>query len=85
MAIDHVLVPTQEIISSEEAKALLEALKVKPDQLPKIFMTDPAIMYLSPKIGDIIKITRNSVTAGIAIYYRIVVENEDYTAESEEQ
>ena len=83
-AIDHFLVPVQEIISSEEAKVLFDKLKVKAEQLPKIFTTDPAVHYLNPKIGDIIKVTRNSVTAGTAIYYRIAVENEDYTIESEE-
>ena len=84
MAIDHILVPVQEIISSDEAKALLEKLNVKPDQLPKIFMTDPAIQHLNQKLGEIIKITRNSITAGTATYYRLVIENEDYTAEVEE-
>jgi DNA-directed RNA polymerase subunit H len=42
-------------------------------KLPKIKKTDPA----SPegaKVGDVIKITRNSATAGTALYYRVVVE-----------
>ena len=37
-----------------------------------IFPEDPAIVDLKPKAGDVIKITRESQTAGVAVYYRVV-------------
>ena len=42
-------------------------------QLPKILLTDPALENQDAKIGDVIKITRKSQTAGYSTYYRIVV------------
>ncbi len=82
-AIGHVLVPRHEILSESGAKELIEGLKLKPEQLPKISVSDPAIQHLSPKIGDIIRISRNSATAGTATYFRLVIESEE-TASSEE-
>lgn len=81
--IEHVLVPRHEVISDSEAKELLERLGIKIEQLPKIFVSDPAIRHLNPKIGNIIKISRNSATAGTTTYYRIVIESENI-AEGEE-
>ncbi|HIO32036.1 MAG TPA: DNA-directed RNA polymerase subunit H, partial [Candidatus Nitrosopelagicus sp.] len=43
-------------------------------ELPLIFVTDPAIVGLGVKPGDMIKITRKSATAGESLYYRYVVE-----------
>lgn len=42
-------------------------------KLPKIKKTDPALPE-GADIGNIIKITRNSSTAGTSLYYRVVVE-----------
>jgi len=42
-------------------------------KLPKIMKHDPGLPD-GAKIGDIIKITRKSKTAGSAPYYRVVVE-----------
>ncbi len=70
----HVLVPKHEILSEEERKALLEKYGIRPDQLPYILASDPAAKEIGAKPGDIIKITRKSPTAGVAIYYRYVVE-----------
>jgi DNA-directed RNA polymerase subunit H (RpoH/RPB5) len=36
-------------------------------------MNDPAIKHLNPKIGDVVRIRRKSVTAGETEYYRVVV------------
>lgn len=73
--INHVLVPKHEILSEEDVSALLENMKIKVENLPKISINDPAIQYLAPKLGDIIKITRKSATAGISNYYRLVIES----------
>jgi DNA-directed RNA polymerase subunit H (RpoH/RPB5) len=42
-------------------------------ELPKIFITDPAIGHLDAKEGDVIKIKRPSRTAGEALFFRGVI------------
>ena len=59
-------------MKEENVPALLEKLNASKDKLPAILKSDPAIKKLKPKKGDIIKIERNSETAGKAIYYRVV-------------
>ena len=71
---DHVYVPKHEIMTKKEAQKVLDEFNCKPTELPLIFVNDPAIMGLGVKPGDMIKITRNSPTAGESLYYRYVVE-----------
>jgi DNA-directed RNA polymerase subunit H len=71
---EHVYVPKHEIINKKEAEDVLKQFNCKPTELPLIFVTDPAIMGLGVKPGDMIKITRKSATAGKSNYYRYVVE-----------
>ncbi len=71
--VEHVLVPKHEKISEKEKKELFEFHQIEMKDLPKILITDPGIKHLSPKENDVIKITRNSSTAGKAIFYRGVV------------
>jgi len=69
---DHALVPKHELCSDEEKKSVLTRFKVQPNQLPRITAQDPAVRHLGCKVGDLIKITRQSETAGEAIFYRII-------------
>ena len=69
----HYLVPPHEILDDKAATAVLMEYTVDRSKLPKIMKTDPALPE-GAKIGDIIKITRNSKTAGVIPYYRVVVE-----------
>lgn len=69
---NHYLVPKHEICDEQEIESLYERYELQPTSLPTILITDPAIRHLEPKIGDIIKITRHSPTAGVAYYYRRV-------------
>ena len=71
---DHVFKPKHEIITKKEAEEVLKKFNCQPTQLPLIFLTDPAIVNLGVKPGDMIKITRKSATAGESFYYRYVVE-----------
>ncbi len=67
------LVPKHEILNEDEKLLLLNKLNAKESQLPKIKQSDPAVTALGAKKGDVLKIIRNSETAGEYIYYRIVV------------
>ena len=71
---DHVYVPKHEIMTKKEAQKVLEKFNCQPTELPLIFVTDPAIIGLGVKPGDMIKISRKSGTAGESTYYRYVVE-----------
>ncbi|MDI6855940.1 MAG: DNA-directed RNA polymerase subunit H [Candidatus Thermoplasmatota archaeon] len=70
---DHVLVPAHILLSKEEAKKILKEYNAEFQQLPKILVTDPCAKILGAEPGDIIKVIRNSPTAGKAIAYRGVV------------
>ena len=70
---DHILVPKHEVLSKEEAEELLKTLGIKKEQLPKIKANDPIVKEIGAKVGDIIRIIRDSPTAGKSIAYRLVV------------
>lgn len=71
----HILVPKHEIIKDEEEiNMIMETYQLKSKtQLPIILKTDPMSRYLDIKAGDIIKITRKSPSAGLAVIYRYCV------------
>lgn len=69
----HDLVPTHEKITDPEKKELLARYHVSLLEIPKIAKSDMGIRHLDVKVGDVIKVTRKSRTAGAAIYYRVVV------------
>ena len=71
---NHVYVPKHEIMTKKEAEQVLKEYNCNATELPLIFVTDPAIIGLGVKPGDMIKITRKSGTSGISLYYRYVVE-----------
>ena len=71
---DHVYVPKHEIMTKKEAEQVLKEFNCNATELPLIFVTDPAIIGLGVKPGDMIRITRKSGTSGISLYYRYVVE-----------
>jgi len=69
----HFLVPKHIKLNKKDTKQLLSEMNITFQQLPKIFITDPAIENMDLEVGDIIKIERPSKTAKTAIYYRGVV------------
>jgi DNA-directed RNA polymerase subunit H len=71
---NHVYVPKHEIMIKKDAQKVLDEFNCKPTELPLIFVTDPAILGLGVKPGDMIKITSKSGPAGESIYYRYAVE-----------
>lgn len=68
----HQLVPEHVILSEEEAKKVLEDMKVHAEQLPRIRSDDPVVKAIGAREGDILKIVRESPTAGKFVTYRIV-------------
>jgi DNA-directed RNA polymerase subunit H len=72
--LDHELVPKHEIMSEGELKSVLSKYFIDKEQLPKIKVQDPVIKEIGATIGDVVKITRMSHTAGEADYYRLVIE-----------
>jgi DNA-directed RNA polymerase subunit H len=72
--LDHGSVPKHEIMSEGELKSVLNKYSIEKEQLPKIKVQDPVCKEIGASIGDVIKITRKSQTAGEAEYYRLVIE-----------
>ncbi len=69
----HMLVPEHSKLTKKEIQELLEKYNITLNELPKILSIDPAIEKLNVKPGDVIKITRDSPTASVSIYYRVVI------------
>lgn len=72
----HALVPHHEILSEDETRGLFDRYRIKPEQLPKIYASDPVARRVHARPGQILKIIRDSETAGKggAIAFRLVVE-----------
>jgi DNA-directed RNA polymerase subunit H len=63
-------VPKHEKISQKEKEELFAKYKITVRELPRIAFADPALIELDAKVGDVIRITRKSQTAGVTVYYR---------------
>jgi len=70
---NHELVPKHEILSNEDAEELLGKLRIEPYKLPRIKSLDPIVILIGAKPGDILKVTRKSLTAGNYVSYRYVI------------
>jgi DNA-directed RNA polymerase subunit H len=60
-------------MSEEEVEKVLNILKINKEQLPKIKAEDPIAKEIGAKVGDIIRIERESPTSGKSTAYRLVV------------
>jgi DNA-directed RNA polymerase subunit H len=70
----HALIPKHVTLSQAQKEKLLEKYKISVKELPRILKTDPAIVSLDAKPGDVIKVIRDSPTAGESVFYRVVVD-----------
>ena len=70
---DHDFVSKHELLTSEEREKILAEYKIQPYQLPRIRSSDPAVIAVGGNPGDIVKVIRNSQTAGKYVAYRYVV------------
>jgi DNA-directed RNA polymerase subunit H len=71
--LNHVLVPMHEIVPESEHKGLMASMYITAkSKFPEIkFHIDPITRCIGAVPGDIIKITRPSASAGVAIIYRV--------------
>lgn len=63
----HILQPKHSKISEKEVEELLKKLNISKAQLPRIFVSDPALPE-NCQVGDIIKIERAECT-----YFRVII------------
>lgn len=70
--LQHSNVPKHEILSDSEIEEIFSEVEYEIKQLPKIKSDDPVVKAIDAKEGDILKITRESQTAGTFITYRLV-------------
>jgi DNA-directed RNA polymerase subunit H (RpoH/RPB5) len=69
----HELVPPHSIADEDEVSLVLEYYGITRDQIPRILRSDPAVKVLGAKPGQVVRIERESDTAGAVYYYRLVV------------
>ena len=70
----HLFVPKHIKLKDAEKEKILIQHYLSKKVLPKIFQSDPALAKFETQPGDVIKIERESKTAGASSYYRVVVE-----------
>ena len=66
----HVLTPKHEKLSEEEKAEIVKKYSLQGHELPRISSGDAALAKMDVKIGDVIRVTRKSQTAGETIFYR---------------
>lgn len=71
---EHTLVPKHEILADEEREKVLTEYRVEAFQLPWIRASDPAVRAIGARPGDVVRVVRDSATAGRFVSYRYVVE-----------
>lgn len=71
--LEHKMVPKHEILNEDEVKKILSEYTIEKEQLPKIRISDPTAIAIKAKVGDVIRITRQSPTAGKSFFYRYVI------------
>jgi DNA-directed RNA polymerase subunit H len=71
--LEHKMVPNHEILDEDGVKKIISGYNIEKEQLPKIRESDPAAKAVQAKVGDVVRITRQSPTAGKAFFYRYVI------------
>lgn len=68
----HELVVPHRLLGAEEAAAIKQKYRVTDDGMPVILTSDVMSRYIGAEVGDVVEITRSSLTVGRSHYYRIV-------------
>ena len=66
------LVPNHEIMSEDEISEEFSNVDYDYKDLPKIRPDDPVVKAIGAEPGNVLRITRESQTAGVFVTYRIV-------------
>lgn len=66
----HIYQPKFRVLSNEEVEEFLKSNKLKKTELPIIKKSDPIARYYGLRGGQVIKIIRQSPSAGEGIFYR---------------
>ena len=69
----HHLVPRHETLSTDEKRSVMRQYKASLKHFPLLLSTDPVARYYGLLPGAMVRITRNSPTAGEYVLYRVVV------------
>lgn len=69
---EHMLVPKHEIMTDSEIEDLRNSVDYDIENLPRIKKDDPIVKAIDAKEDNILRITRESETAGTFVTYRIV-------------
>ena len=69
---DHMLVPKHEIMTDSEISDEFSDVDYDFKNLPKIKADDPVAKAIGAEPGNVLRITRESQTAGVFVTYRIV-------------
>lgn len=69
---DHMLVPKHEIMTEQEISDEFSDVDYDYKNLPKIRSNDPVVKAIGAEPGNVLRITRESQTAGVFVTYRIV-------------
>ena len=72
----HKMVPTHEILNEKDKDEFMELHGLNEDtilSIPQILYTDPVVMFIGAKPGDICKITRQSKSSVTTTTFRYVV------------
>ncbi len=72
---DHEMVPAHVIAEETEIQMVLEHYGIRKTHLPRIQTRDPAARVLGARPGQVIRVERDSPTAGRTYYYRLVVDS----------
>ncbi len=76
----HNLVPKHDVLSESEKVLLQQNSDYDINDLPKIKISDPVVVELIKEddnisVGDVLRVTRDSTTAGEFVSYRIIVDD----------
>jgi DNA-directed RNA polymerase subunit H len=72
---DHEMVPIHVIAEESEIQLVLDHYGINKTHLPRIQSKDPAARVLGARPGQVLRVERASPTAGVAFYYRLVVDS----------
>ena len=72
--VDHHMVPKHYLLTKEEAEEYFKTFDNKKKEMPRILSSDPVARYYNAKVGDVFRVERPSITAGISISFSIVVQ-----------